>query len=409
MFRLILIVTMFCCSLTGAEAQWRHFSIYVNNDSNFDINCLGKTEKGQGIFAKYNSTIKAHQKFLFVVDGEKSILPKGVEGSITITVPGYDGHAILYFDNPASGSPSFQIQDPTYPLTATEYPTGEIQDMIVLKEKAVAVRITVDTTHDHRPPVPLPGSIDGKHNPIPPVINFEWQVDQRMNKDEDDDDKNNGKAYSEVSYYFTTNGDYAAIKREGTNFSLMVYSKDGQTWMIDDKKKTITVMNMPKMVGEGGMLGKQLAEEIKKAPLTKDRDDEKFTITKSGKTKIILGNYTAEEYIVKNNKVLTSKMAEKTGTLSLWYVRVPFDPVKIYTMGAGRPADLTAMQNNPRMKNNMAAIPVLNKNYLWVETWAGGKAGLETTRIEHKFNTIYTAGYTIKVLHGLKDALKGDD
>ena len=168
-------------------------------------------------------------------------------------------------------------------------------------------------------------------------------------------------------------------------------------------------MNMPKTVGEGGMMGKKLAEDINKAPLRKDRDDEHFTITKSGKTKMFLGAYPAEEYVVQNNKVLTTKSTGKTGTMSLWYAKVPFDPVKIYTMGAGRPTDLTAMQNNPRMKNNMAAIPVLNKNYLWVQTAAGGLTAMEVTRIEHAFHTVTTAGYTIKIMKGLKDAMQGDD
>jgi hypothetical protein len=411
MFRLISIVTMFCYSLQGAEAQWRHFSIYVNNDSNFDINCLGKTEKGHGIFAKYSATIKAHQKFLFVVDGEKNILPKGVEGSITITVPGYDGHAILYFDNPAAGSPSFQIQDPTYPLTATEYPTGEIQDIIVLKEKAIAVRIKVDTTKDHKPPVPLP--VTGKDKPIlnmdepiPPVINFDWQVTQRMPKSEDDG--KNGKAYKQVIYYFTTSGEYAAIKDEDKSFGLMIYSKKGHTWLFDDKNKIITVMNMPKTVGEGGMLGKEIAEKIKKEPLVKDKDDEKFTITKTGKTKNILG-YTADEYEMRNNQIKTTGSTVKSGTMSLWYAKVPFDPIKVYTMGVGRPADISKIQNNPKMKNNMFAIPVLNKNYLWVETEAGNRKGMETTEIKNVNNTIYTAGYKIKVMNSLKDMFKVDE
>ncbi len=413
MLRLLFIVTIMSSQLTSVEAQWRHFSIYVDNDSNFDINCVGKTEKGEGVFAKYTSVIKAHQKFLFIVDGDKSTLPRGVEGIITITVPGYDGHAILYFDNPVSGSPSFEIRDPLYPIAATEFSTSEIKDVIVLREKAVAVRIKVDTTRDHKPPVPLPVSGDSKTHPsgvsIPAVINFDWRVDQRMHRDDDDDDNKSGKAYREVTYYFTANGDYAAIKDEEASFSLMVYSKDGQTWIFDDKKKTITVMNMPKTVGEGGMMGKKLAEDISKAPLRKDRDDEHFTITKSGKTKMFLGAYPAEEYVVQNNKVLTTRSTGKTGTMSLWYAKVPFDPVKIYTMGAGRPTDLTAMQNNPRMKNNMAAIPVLNKNYLWVQTAAGGLTAMEVTRIEHAFHTVTTAGYTIKIMKGLKDAMQGDD
>jgi hypothetical protein len=197
------------------------------------------------------------------------------------------------------------------------------------------------------------------------------------------------------------------VKPEGKSFSLMIYSKDGHTWMIDDTKKTITIMNMAKTVGEGALLGKALAEDINKAPLHKDKD-ETITITKTGKTKQLLG-YTAEEYELKNKQVLTTKNAAKSGTASFWYATVPFDPVKIYTMGAGRPADLSKLQNNPKMKNNIAAIPVMNKNYLWMETESGNIKGMETIEIKKVNNTIRTAGYKIKVMNNLKDMMKGDN
>ena len=236
---------------------------------------------------------------------------------------------------------------------------------------------------------------------IPAVINFDWEVIQRLPKDE-----NNGKAYKQVTYFFTTNGDYAAVKPEDGSLSLMVYSKKGHTWMFDDKKKVITVMNMPKTVGESGALGKEIAEEIKKAPLKKDKDDETFTITKSGKTKTVFG-FTAVEYLMISSKVNSSN--KKAEAVSSWYAIVPFDPVKIYTMGVGRPADLSKLQNDPSMKNNITAIPVLNKNYLWVEMVAGGKTGLETISIKKVSNTINTGGYKIKVIKSFKDMMKGDD
>ena len=241
---------------------------------------------------------------------------------------------------------------------------------------------------------------------LPPVINFDWQVIQHTKKD--DADKNNGKPYQEVTYFFTSNGDYAAVKPEDKSFSVMIYSKKGQTWIFDDKKKTITVMNMPKTVGEGGAMGKELAEKIKKAPLAKDNHNDEFTIKKTGKTKSFLG-FIADEYEMKSNKVNASANAAKTGTMSFWYAKVPFDPVKIYTMGVGRPADLSKMQNDPKMKNNIAAIPVLNKNYLWVETEYGGKKALETIEIKKVNNTIYTGGYKIKVMNSLKDMMNDPD
>ena len=217
----------------------------------------------------------------------------------------------------------------------------------------------------------------------------------------DDDDEKNGKAYEMVTYFFTTNGDYVAIKPEDRSFSLMIYTKYGHTWTIDDKKKTIIVMNMPKTVAEGGMMGKEVAEGISKKPLAKDPENanETLDVIKTGKTKNILG-YTSDEYVMKTK--------QKNGpTVSFWYAKVPFDPVKIYTMGAGRPGDLSKIQNNPKLKNSIMAIPILNMNYLWVETEAGGRKGQETIEIKHVNNTIFTSGYKVKVTHRSKRSTSG--
>lgn len=223
--------------------------------------------------------------------------------------------------------------------------------------------------------------------PIPAILTFDWQVTQLTGSDEDDEAQ-------EVTYYFTTSGDYAAIKPKDKSFSLMVYSKKGHTWMFDDKGKTITVMSMPKVVGQGGLAAKQMAEHYKKSPLKKDTDEEHLSIRKTGRTREIAG-YTADEYEMKNTEVSSGK----SGTAAFWYARVPFDPVKIYTMGVGRPADLDKLRNDPKMKNNITAIPVLNTNYLWVETEAGGKKGLQTLSITKSTIAIHTDGYTVKSLH----------
>jgi hypothetical protein len=174
----------------------------------------------------------------------------------------------------------------------------------------------------------------------------------------------------------------------------MVYSKGGHTWMFDDKTKTIMVMSMPRVVGKGALAGKQMAEHFNKGPLKKDVDDEHLSMRKTGRTREIAG-YTADEYEMTN----TTASSGKTGTASFWYAKVPFDPVKIYTMGVGRPADMDKLRNDPKMKNNITAIPVLNTNYLWVETEAGGKKGLQTLSIKKSTITINTTGYTVRSLH----------
>jgi len=236
-------------------------------------------------------------------------------------------------------------------------------------------------------------TVSGSASPsttLPEIINFEWEVKQRIRDDETE-------GYKTPGYYFTTNGDYAAIipaPEEKNSFTMMIYTKEGRTLMVDDKTKTITILNMPKVVEEGGAMAKKAAEDTKKAPLEKDTKDE-FTITKTGKTKKIL-SYTAEEYLMKSNEVKTTKMTDKTGTISFWYAKVPFDPIRIYNMGVGRPADISKVKNDPKMKNNIFSVPVLNKNLLQVEVESGGSKGIETLKIEKVNHTFRTAGYTVK-------------
>jgi len=155
-------------------------------------------------------------------------------------------------------------------------------------------------------------------------------------------------------------------------------------------------------------VGKAVAEGIAKQPIEKDSadDGETLDVVKTGKTKNILG-YTADEYVMKPKQMKKTK-EKNAAAISFWYIKVPFDPVRIYTMGVGRPADLSKIQNNPRYKNNILAIPILNMNYLWAETEVGGQKGQETLEIKHVNNTVLLAGYTIIVTHNLKEALKAE-
>lgn len=422
---LIILLSTKCLSLYGQGTEKDAYEVLVYNASTFDIKCIPQCEKNEGVFMAVTTYLGAGKTFLFrVMKTPGGILPRGVEGTIGFRTinPEYPGTGEVHFNNPVVGAAEFEITSSDWPIMIVPMTYAEIGKvwMGYFVKPVSYVKILVDTTRGNvkaNPPTLTGSSINGNNGniqptesllePIPPVINFDWKVDQRMRKDEDDDD-NKGKAYKEVTYLFTSNGDYAAVKPSDASFSLMIYSKKGYTWMIDDNKKIITVMSMPKTVGEGAVMGKAVAEDIKKAPLQKDRDTEKFTITKTGKTKPYLG-YTAEEYELRNNTVLSTKNAAKSGTASFWYAKVPFDPVKVYTMGVGRPADMTKLQNDPRMKNNITAIPVLNKNYLWVETEMGGLKGLETTNIQRVNTTIYTSGYQVKNMKSLKDMVKDTD
>lgn len=212
---------------------------------------------------------------------------------------------------------------------------------------------------------------------MPSSIVFNREVVQQINGED-------GK--KTLTYYFTINGDWAAMKpdlnSDDDQMSLMVYASDGTTLFFNDQEKTITILKMTKVIGEGVQMTKELAGQSGKG-VAKSKDDLKINLT--GKTKNICG-YPAVEYEVKN----------EGGKESLYYAKVDFDPIKIYTMGAG-----SAGMNSKRadlLKNNPMGIPVLNKNYLLAETSSAGSGGMgmKTISITKKNTVISTAGYKVK-------------
>jgi len=259
---------------------------------------------------------------------------------------------------------------------------GVLNKIFKKKEKAAPVAKPEDGKETMNTPVTAVPA-------LPATISFERQVIQ-LNNGED------GSATT--TYYFTINGDYAMARHEepGEEEETILYTKEGQMCMIDEKQKTILIMNMPRVIGEGAQMGKAIAEKINKKPLQKDAG-EKMTVTKTGKTKTICG-YSAYEYDIKN----------EGGHSSWWYAKVDFNPVKIYTMGAGNAATASGIKDKEALKNNPAAIPVLNPNFLMAEVEAGGKKGLETKTITNTGFTFSTAGYTVKDMshQGLKEIIK---
>ncbi|MFT3679078.1 MAG: hypothetical protein QM791_02325 [Ferruginibacter sp.] len=215
-------------------------------------------------------------------------------------------------------------------------------------------------------------------NSLPATITFERKVVQESNGED-------GKAV--ITYYFTINGDYAmgSHAEEGEDRkATILYTKEGKMCMIDEDKKTITIMNMPKFLGDAGKAVKK-----PKLPTVKE-EEEKMKVTKTGKTKTICG-YTAYEY----------EITSERGKSSWWYAAVDFDPAKIYSMGIGSSAMAGKLQaKKEELKDNPMAIALLNKNYLMAELEAGGKKGLETKTISKEHFIFSTTGYTIKEMKG---------
>ncbi|MFA4868818.1 MAG: hypothetical protein WC623_11490 [Pedobacter sp.] len=214
---------------------------------------------------------------------------------------------------------------------------------------------------------------------IPSTITFSRQVVQRTH--EEDGSKT-------ITYYFNLNGDYAAMKpdpKSKMGMDLMVYSKGSKVLMFNYKQKTITIVKISRLIGDGINMSNEVAEEIAYKMLTNDNHNTKVIGT--GKTKNICG-YRAVEYEMKNEN-------EK----ALWYfIKVDFNPIKIYTMGMGNSKTQANLDSKEirKLKNTPMGIPVLNKNYLLAEmTSPGGIKDMETKMISKKIFNLSTKGYKI--------------
>lgn len=224
--------------------------------------------------------------------------------------------------------------------------------------------------------VPAPTST---RTTVPASIVFNREVIQQINGED-------GK--KEITYYFSIDGEYAAMKPDmssgGDEMSLMVYASDGTTLFFNDNEKTITVMKMAKVIGEGAQMSMELAGKMGQKALKKDKENIKVNLT--GKTKTICG-YPAVEYEVKN----------EGGKCSWYYAKVDFNPIKIYTMGAGNAGAINTKKAE-MLKDNPMGIPVLNKNYLLAEISLVSATGKEliTKSITKKNIVISTTGYKIR-------------
>lgn len=216
---------------------------------------------------------------------------------------------------------------------------------------------------------------------VPATITFDREVIQHTYDEEE-------KKTKTMTYYFTKDGNYSAIKMDKSDdddVSLMVYTKEGVTMIMDDKNKTITLMRLAKTVGEGAQMSKEVAEKISKKPLPKEEVKDKTVLSPTSHTKSICG-YPAYEYTLKTEE----------GTSSIWYAKVDFDPILIYTMGMGKQMGAAQTQKTQKLKNNPFAVAITNKNYLLAEMNGEKHKGMETVSISKKTFTINTAGYQIK-------------
>jgi len=248
---------------------------------------------------------------------------------------------------------------------------------------------------------------------VPAAYHFDYKVVYEINRDEK-------KTQETMSYYFTKSGDYMSMvtpkSHEDEDMNFMVSTKDGLMITFgeepvpespDKLRKVLKVMDMHSMMKGSGEAMAALAKNMPKKDKTeaeKKKPNDLDNFVKTGKTKQVFG-YTAEEYSKHFTKDENGK--ERSGTMSVWYAKVDFDPEMMFSMGMGNIAGGGAQSKmNQSHSNNMLGMGITQKNYLMVEINAsetGGKSGtaMKVISIEKTDFNRSTEGYFIKNYAGM--------
>ncbi len=248
---------------------------------------------------------------------------------------------------------------------------------------------------------------------VPSVYNFDYKVVYEISKEEN-------KTIETTNYYFDKNGDYMSMvtpKSEmDEDINFMIFEKNGLMITFgeeplpnnsDKNRKVLKVIDMRSMTkgSEESMaaLAKTLSKKDK--PETeKKKPDDLDNFIKTGKTKQVFG-YTSEEYSKQFTKDENGK--ERSGTISVWYAKVDFDPEMMFSLGMG---NLRVGQSQSKMEqthpNNMFGLGLTQKNYLLTEmdiVEKGGKSGtaMKVVSIEKTTFSKSTEGYYIKNYSGM--------
>ena len=217
---------------------------------------------------------------------------------------------------------------------------------------------------------------------VPDFYRFDYEVVQQVNNA-----SKNSDGTKTITYFYSQNGDYTAIKVDNKNNNLMINTKDGMTVIVDDQKKTITIFRLQNILGD---LSKIADGNNKKSTSTTppQHDTSNFKVAKTGNTKQISG-YTAEEYSFTNSK------GEK-GTV--WYAKVDFNTGLFFLFGAGLAPSAPAM--NKHTEGSPAYPQLSDPHLLFIETENNARPGegIITQSISKKSLVISSKGYTINNL-----------
>ncbi|MGA2405892.1 MAG: hypothetical protein ABSF81_03960 [Bacteroidales bacterium] len=248
---------------------------------------------------------------------------------------------------------------------------------------------------------------------VPAAYHFDYKVVYEISKEEN-------KTAETANYYFAKNGDYMSMEtansQKDKDMNFMIRTKDGLMITFgeepvpknpDKHRKVLKVMDMESMLKGSGESMAAFAKNLPKKDNTdveKKKPNELDNFVKTGKTKQVFG-YTAEEYSKEFTKDENGK--EHSGTMSVWYAKVDFDPEMMFSMGMG---NLAAGQSQSKMNqshpNNMLGLGLTQKNYLLTEmnfVEKGGKSGtgMKVVGIEKTNFSKSTEGYYIKNYAGM--------
>ena len=222
---------------------------------------------------------------------------------------------------------------------------------------------------------------------VPDSYNFDYEVVQQVNSanKKSSDPKT-------ITYHYSLNGDYSALSVPDKSNTLIIYTKDGTTIIVDDQKKTLTILHLQNMMGDITKMAEQYKKNNPSATSPSPKHDSSdFKFGKTGNTKQVSG-YTTEEYSYTNSK------GEKG---SVWYAKVDFNAASFFMMGAG------AASSNPAMSKYAGAsspYPQLTDPHLLLtetENSAHPGESLTTQSISKKSLVITSKGYTVNDLSSM--------
>jgi hypothetical protein len=248
---------------------------------------------------------------------------------------------------------------------------------------------------------------------VPAAYHFDYKVVYEIDREEK-------KTPETMSYYFTKNGEYMSMEtpdsEKDKEMNFMVSTKDGLMITFgeesvpkspDKHRKVLKVMDLHSMMKGSGEAIAELAKNMPKKDKTeaeKKKPNPLDNFVKTGKTRQVFG-YTAEEY----SKEITNEENGKvhSGTISVWYAKVDFDPEMMFSLGMGSLAGGGARSGmNKSHSNNMLGLGLTQKDYLLVEmdfAEKGGpyKTGMKVVSIDKTGLNKSTDGYFIKNYAGL--------